>query len=159
MCRKNTIISRKKCRNVCRFENDSYLCSALREKHYWKVVLERWQSGRLRRSWKPLYCEVPGVRIPVSPRNVKDKWRKSKDKSRKIKVLRDFFMFVLGQVKDMKMSCLDKVVLPNRYWKSANKNSNDFNCKLLICRSLSLRCLFIHELLIVPLQREVRFLL
>lgn len=67
MCRKNTIISRKKCRNVCRFENDSYLCSALREKHYWKVVLERWQSGRLRRSWKPLYCEVPGVRIPVSP--------------------------------------------------------------------------------------------
>ena len=32
-----------------------------------KEVLERWQSGRLRRSWKPLYCEVPGVRIPVSP--------------------------------------------------------------------------------------------
>ena len=32
-----------------------------------KEVLERWQSGRLRRSWKPLYREVPGVRIPVSP--------------------------------------------------------------------------------------------
>lgn len=57
------------------------------------------------------------------------------------------------------MPCLDKVVLLNRYWKSANKNSNDFNCKSLICRLLSLRCLFIHELIIVPLQREVRFLL
>ena len=31
--------------------------------------LERWQSGRLRRSWKPLNCEVPGVRIPPSPQN------------------------------------------------------------------------------------------
>ena len=29
--------------------------------------LERWQSGRLRRSWKPLCCEAPGVRIPPSP--------------------------------------------------------------------------------------------
>ena len=28
---------------------------------------ERWQSGRLRRSWKPLSCEAPGVRIPPSP--------------------------------------------------------------------------------------------
>ena len=28
---------------------------------------ERWQSGRLRRSWKPLSWEAPGVRIPLSP--------------------------------------------------------------------------------------------
>ena len=28
---------------------------------------ESWQSGRMRRSWKPLYREVPGVRIPHSP--------------------------------------------------------------------------------------------
>ena len=40
-------------------------------------VLERWQSGRLRRSWKPLYCEVPGVRIPVSPLERIAKQRKS----------------------------------------------------------------------------------
>ena len=35
-----------------------------------KVVplrLERWQSGRMRRSWKPLICEGPGVRIPLFP--------------------------------------------------------------------------------------------
>ena len=31
--------------------------------------LERWQSGRLRRSWKPLSCEAPGVRIPPSPQD------------------------------------------------------------------------------------------
>ena len=30
---------------------------------------ERWQSGRLRRSWKPLNWEVPGVRIPLFPQN------------------------------------------------------------------------------------------
>ena len=30
-------------------------------------VLERWQSGRLRRSWKPLKVTLPGVRIPPSP--------------------------------------------------------------------------------------------
>ena len=30
-------------------------------------LLERWQSGRLHRSWKPTYWEVPGVRIPLSP--------------------------------------------------------------------------------------------
>ena len=28
---------------------------------------ERWQSGRLRRSWKPLTVTGPGVRIPLSP--------------------------------------------------------------------------------------------
>ena len=28
---------------------------------------ERWQSGRLRRSWKPLTVKGPGVRIPLSP--------------------------------------------------------------------------------------------
>ena len=36
-------------------------------KVYFCTRLERWQSGRLRRSWKPLYREVPGVRIPLSP--------------------------------------------------------------------------------------------
>ena len=29
--------------------------------------MERWQSGRMRRSWKPLTCEGPGVRIPLFP--------------------------------------------------------------------------------------------
>lgn len=28
---------------------------------------ERWQSGRMRRSWKPLTVKGPGVRIPLSP--------------------------------------------------------------------------------------------
>ena len=36
------------CGIICKLKNDSYLCSALREKHYLTVVLERWQSGRLR---------------------------------------------------------------------------------------------------------------
>ena len=35
--------------------------------------LERWQSGRLRRSWKPLSCEAPGVRIPPSPQDYEAK--------------------------------------------------------------------------------------
>lgn len=30
---------------------------------------ESWPSGRWRWSWKPLYGNVPGVRIPYSPRN------------------------------------------------------------------------------------------
>ena len=34
------------CGIICKLKNDSYLCSALREKHYLTVVLERWQSGR-----------------------------------------------------------------------------------------------------------------
>ena len=38
------------CGIICKLKNDSYLCSALREKHYLTVVLERGQSGRLRRS-------------------------------------------------------------------------------------------------------------
>ena len=45
-----------------------YLCS-----RFWKTrvlhALERWQSGRLRRSWKPLSWEAPGVRIPLSPQH------------------------------------------------------------------------------------------
>ena len=54
-----------------------------------KVVplrLERWQSGRMRRSWKPLICEGPGVRIPLFPpqRAVKKSllfflWRQERD--------------------------------------------------------------------------------
>ena len=34
---------------------------------YFCTHLERWQSGRLRRSWKPLTVTGPGVRIPLSP--------------------------------------------------------------------------------------------
>ena len=33
--------------------------------------MERWQSGRMRRSWKPLTCEGPGVRIPLFPLGVR----------------------------------------------------------------------------------------
>ena len=32
-------------------------------------ILEKWQSGRLRQSWKLLTVTGPGVRIPLSPRN------------------------------------------------------------------------------------------
>ncbi|EXY33594.1 hypothetical protein M080_4081, partial [Bacteroides fragilis str. 3397 T10] len=31
---KNTINSRKKYQNVCRFKNDSYLCTAFNGKHF-----------------------------------------------------------------------------------------------------------------------------
>ena len=33
------------------------------------TILESWQSGRMRRSWKPLILTGPGVRIPHSPQN------------------------------------------------------------------------------------------
>ena len=49
----------------------------LRSRHEWRdwgsqnrkffTKLERWQSGRMRRSWKPLRVTPPGVRIPLSP--------------------------------------------------------------------------------------------
>ena len=39
------------------------------------------------------------VQYPVSPLSVKDKWRKSKSKSRKIKVLRDFLYLCLDKWK------------------------------------------------------------
>ena len=57
-----------------------------------KEVLERWQSGRLRRSWKPLYREVPGVRIPVSPLNVLDRNGQQTDKKLQIN---DLWLFLL----------------------------------------------------------------
>ena len=59
-----------------------------------KEVLERWQSGRLRRSWKPLYCEVPGVRIPVSPLNVLDRNGQQTDKKLQIN---DLWLFLLPE--------------------------------------------------------------
>ena len=31
------------------------------------IVLGRWQSGRMHWSWKPAKCELPWVRIPLSP--------------------------------------------------------------------------------------------
>ena len=37
-----------------------------------KQTLERWQSGRLHRSWKPTYWKVPGVRIPLSPQEIRN---------------------------------------------------------------------------------------
>ena len=43
--------------------------SLLKRKATNSVQKERWQSGRLRRSWKPLSCEAPGVRIPPSPQD------------------------------------------------------------------------------------------
>ena len=39
-----------------------------------KIAAERWQSGRLRRSWKPLSWKAPGVRIPFSPLASKRIW-------------------------------------------------------------------------------------
>ena len=35
------------------------------------TITESWQSGRMRWSWKPLYSNVPGVRIPHSPQQNK----------------------------------------------------------------------------------------
>ena len=68
LCPKKSVVKPKKnLGNACRFKKKSYLCIAFEKEHFWKEVLERWQSGRSRRSWKPLYWEVPGVRIPLSP--------------------------------------------------------------------------------------------
>ena len=38
-------------------------------KFYLPLCPERWQSGRMRLSWKQLCWEAPGVRIPLSPLN------------------------------------------------------------------------------------------
>ena len=60
--------------------------------------MERWQSGRLRRSWKPLSWEAPGVRIPLSPQNgfkIPSEWASEKslkaDNRCKTLVLQRFF--------------------------------------------------------------------
>ena len=45
--------------NILWLSNNFYFCNP--------IYLERWQSGRMRWSWKPLYSNVPGVRIPLSP--------------------------------------------------------------------------------------------
>ena len=67
-----------------------------------REVLERWQSGRSRRSWKPLYWEVPGVRIPLSPL-----------KSRKVNALRDFF---LGETIYFLTMGVNKYIIPFFLW-------------------------------------------
>ena len=56
--------------------------------------LERWQSGRLRRSWKPLNWEVPGVRIPLSPLKTfssspKDIWKENYKKRINVLIISD----------------------------------------------------------------------
>ena len=48
-------VNKKNEKKVCRFEN------------FCIFAAEIWQSGRSRRSWKPLYRNVSGVRIPLSP--------------------------------------------------------------------------------------------
>lgn len=92
------------------------------------------------------------VQVPVSPLNTKDKWWKSKDKSRKIKVLRDFFVLVPRHEGDTEKPRKDRVSLQNRYRKSVFSFCNDFEGKSLICRLLSIKCLLITDLLTVPLQ-------
>lgn len=73
---------------------------------------------------KIVECEMLGIvclRIkiallePVSPLNPKDKKWSKYDKFRKIKVLRDFFISLLGHPKDTKKPRLDRVPLLNRY--------------------------------------------
>ena len=70
----------KLCKNY--FEFFSYLFC---KKRKWRTfVPEEWQSGRMRWSWKPLYREVPGVRIPLPPQS----FERPKSK--------DFGLFALG---------------------------------------------------------------
>ena len=50
------------------FNIKHYFCTRFKKPSYsHPTELERWQSGRMHRSWKPAYWEVPGVRIPLSP--------------------------------------------------------------------------------------------
>ena len=44
-----------------------YSLSFSANKKHCKKIMESWLSGRKRRSWKPLYWKVSGVRIPNSP--------------------------------------------------------------------------------------------
>ena len=51
--------------NVCRNKKSFYICT--RNTEVVRDLLEKWQSGRMRQSWKLLTVTGPGVRIPLSP--------------------------------------------------------------------------------------------
>ena len=51
--------------NVCRNKKSFYICT--RNTEVVHDLLEKWQSGRMRQSWKLLTVTGPGVRIPLSP--------------------------------------------------------------------------------------------
>ena len=98
---------------------------------------ERWQSGRMRRSWKPLTVTGPGVRIPLSP-----PVSIQKDTKRcKIKVLQRFlfcgytkqsqqFLFLQWPIR-WPVSKIIKQVTGNR-WNTGSANSSAF--EHLVCR-------------------------
>ena len=67
---------------------------------------EEWQSGRMRRSWKPLNRKVPGVRIPPP----------LQAKNSKGPGLRGFFIWAYVRMK----RSFDEDACPNKKWATAN---------------------------------------
>ncbi len=59
---KNFLISPK---NISEIKKGCYICNRIEK--LLRDLLEKWQSGRLRQSWKLLTVTGPGVRIPLSP--------------------------------------------------------------------------------------------
>ena len=77
--------------NVCRNKKSFYICT--RNTEVVHDLLEKWQSGRMRQSWKLLTVTGPGVRIPLSPRNSLSKVIKTS----KILGISRFFVFTTFQ--------------------------------------------------------------
>lgn len=63
--------------------------------------MPEWSIGAVSKTVVP--SRVPRVRIPVSPQNPKDKKGSKYDKSRKIKVLRDF-LFLFSDIRKTQKS-------------------------------------------------------
>ena len=102
------------------------------------AVLERWQSGRLWRSRKPLYLRVPGVRIPLSPLNVTDKTGQRTDKSHKFNDLWDFFYPLVSALKYIFSPLKDKVSNLTRTPDKQNQKGGTDSRKLAnFCRCLA----------------------
>ena len=78
------------------------------------LQVERWQSGRMRRSWKPLRVTPPGVRIPLSPQKSERRWKSVICKPQLL-----IFSFLLRQKRDKKV--LDEIspvaFTKCRFWK------------------------------------------
>ena len=82
-------------------------------------------------------CKRSRVRISYSPLRPEDKKGSNDDKSRKIKVLRDFFLSLVGHPKDTKKPRKDEVALLKPLLKRLTNFSNDLRHKSLIRRLLS----------------------
>ena len=118
-------------------------------------AVEIWQSGRSRRSWKPLYRNVSGVRIPLSPQESQSKESQSNAKYYAtffFKFSLKAFVFLFWNALHFATIVLLQVILINKvslfninllFWhKQAGgraDNGNDRNEVIFWCRIFNLK--------------------